>query len=169
MKLIHVVGFKNSGKTTLINTWIQTIKSLGLKVAVIKHHGHGAKLSMPDERKDSMQYLKSGADASIVAGSGHTQHITAEEMDYASLKQLALLQKPDVILVEGYKQEPGEKVILVKDEADWRALEDLENIQLVVGLKRNISYPQIADREHIDALNNWLKKWLQSSKEDLDE
>src|SRR5699024_4393835 len=103
----------------------------------------------------------------IVAGSGHTQHITADEMDYASLKQLALLKKPDVILVEGYKQEPGEKVILVKDEADWRALEDLGNIQLVVGLKRHISYPQIADREHIDALNNWLKKWLQSSKEDF--
>ena len=167
MKLIHIVGFKNSGKTTLINNWIQIIKSLGLKVAVIKHHGHGAKLAMPDESKDSMQYLKNGADASIVAGSGHTQHITAEEMDYASLKQLALLQKPDVILVEGYKQEPGEKVILVKDEADWRGLEDLGNIQLVVGLKRHISYPQIADREHIDALNNWLKKWLQSSKEDF--
>lgn len=167
MKLIHIVGFKNSGKTTLINNWIQIIKSLGLKVVVIKHHGHGAKLAMPDESKDSMQYLKSGADASIVAGSGHTQHITADEMDYASLKQLALLKKPDVILVEGYKQEPGEKVILVKDEADWRGLEDLGNIQLVVGLKRHISYPQIADREHIDALNNWLKKWLQSSKEDF--
>ncbi|HLR22607.1 MAG TPA: molybdopterin-guanine dinucleotide biosynthesis protein B [Pseudogracilibacillus sp.] len=167
VKLIHIVGFKNSGKTTLINNWIQIIKSLGLKVAVIKHHGHGAKLAMPDESKDSMQYLKNGADASIVAGSGHTQHITADEMDYASLKQLALLKKPDVILVEGYKQEPGEKVILVKDEADWRGLEDLGNIQLVVGLKRHISYPQIADREHIDALNNWLKKWLQSSKEDF--
>src|SRR5699024_4473153 len=121
-KLIHIVAFKNSGKTTLINNWIQTIKNLGLKVAVIKHHGHGAKLAMPDERKDSMQYLKNGADASIVAGSGNTQHITAEEMDYASLNQIDILQEVDVILVESYKQERGEKVILVKDEAGWRAL-----------------------------------------------
>src|SRR5699024_4237920 len=156
----HLRPFKDTVKTTRNNKWIEMNKNLELKVEAIRHDGHAAKLDMPDERKDSMQYLKNGADASIVAGSGHTQHITAEEMDYASLKQLALLQKPDVILVEGYKQEPGEKVILVKDEADWRALGNLENIQLVVGLKRHISYPQIADREHIDTLNNWLKKWL---------
>src|SRR5699024_12331757 len=118
---------------------LEIIRSLVRKVALIKHHGHVAKLAMLDESQDSMQYLKNGADASIVGGSGHTQHITADEMDYASLKQLALLKNPDVILVEGYKQEPGGKVILVKDEADWRGLEDLGSIQLVGGLKRQVS------------------------------
>src|SRR5699024_12453532 len=108
------------------------------------------KIDKQYKNKYSKKYLKNGAHESIVAGSGHTQHIIADEKDYASLKQLALLKKPDVILVEGYKQEPGEKVILVKDEADWRGLEDLGNIQLVVGLKCHSSYPQIADREHID-------------------
>src|SRR5699024_2886647 len=106
VKLIHIVGFKNSGKTTLINNEIQIVARLERKVAVTRHHRDGAKLATPDESKDSVQYLKKGADASIVAGSGHTQHITADEMDYASLKQPALLKKPDVILVEGYKQEP---------------------------------------------------------------
>lgn len=68
--ILQIAGFKNSGKTTLINHWVKTIKATGLSVVVIKHHGHGAKLDMPDETKDSMRYLASGADASIVSGAG---------------------------------------------------------------------------------------------------
>src|SRR5690625_3007946 len=105
VKTLHIVGFKNSGKTTLINRWIQLLKREDLTVSVIKHHGHGATLAMPDERKDSVQYIQSGADASLVAGAGNTQLILNKQLPFSPLKYLASLDKPDVLLIEGYKQE----------------------------------------------------------------
>src|SRR5699024_11585974 len=101
IKTLHVVVFKNSGISSLLTNWIRLAKEQGLKVAVIKHHGHGAKLDMPDERKDSMQYISAGADASLVSGGGFTQHILQQELTYQQLHALATLEKPDVILVEG--------------------------------------------------------------------
>lgn len=159
MKTLQIVGFKNSGKTTLISSWIQLLKANGLRVAVIKHHGHGAKLSMPDESKDSMQYLEHGADASIVSGGGYTQHILQRELDFAALKKLALLEDPDILFVEGYKDSPGEKVVLVGEQSDWNELQLLENIKLVVGLNEICSYPQIKTREDSTALNAWIITW----------
>lgn len=162
VKTLHVVGFKNSGKTTLLTYWIQIAKEQGLNVAVIKHHGHGAKLDMPDERKDSMQYLSSGADASLVAGAGFTQHILQVPLAYQSLLDLANQGNPDLILVEGYKDEPGEKVVLVRELADWEELQHVGEIGLVVGLDKVVEqYVQIANREDRDALDTWFLHWLQ--------
>lgn len=161
IKTLHVVGYKNSGKTTLVSNWVRLAKSLGLKVSVIKHHGHGAKLAMPDETKDSMRYLTAGADASLVAGGGFTQHMLQYELTYDQLIELAKLEKPDVILIEGYKQEQGEKVILINEEQDWTTLQELNNIRLVIGLEEDkVPYEQIDHRENQDALEQWFIQWL---------
>src|SRR5699024_8002186 len=121
--ILHVVGYKNSGKTTLVSNWVRVLKKAGKKVAVLKHHGHGAKLAMPDAKKDSMQYLEAGADVSIVSGGGYTQNIVAEEKSYTDLIGQAMLEKPDIILVEGYKAVPAEKVVIVGDQKDWDSLQ----------------------------------------------
>lgn len=158
--ILQVAGFKNSGKTTLINHWVSTIKDAGLSVVVIKHHGHGAKLDMPDETKDSMQYLASGADASIVSGAGVTQYMIQEQMELPGLMKLAYAQQPDVILIEGFKMANYPKAVIVKNEADWEKLQNLSHIQLVIGLEKNIAFPQISSREDQAALANWLLTWM---------
>ena len=38
--ILQIVGFKNSGKTTLMQHTIQFLKSYGYTIATIKHHGH---------------------------------------------------------------------------------------------------------------------------------
>ncbi len=160
VKTLHIVGYKNSGKTTLVSRFIRVAKEAGLKVAVIKHHGHGARLAMPDGKKDSMQYLKNGADTSIVAGGGYVQHISQGEADFADLHRLALLEKPDVLLVEGYKQETAEKVVLVRGGSDWETLQELDHITLVVGLDASCHYPQISSRENRLELEDWFNELL---------
>ena len=60
MKTLQVVGFKNSGKTTLIARWIRLLKNKGLTVAVLKHHGHGGQPAMPNPSTDTMQFFDSG-------------------------------------------------------------------------------------------------------------
>ncbi|NBJ68706.1 MULTISPECIES: molybdopterin-guanine dinucleotide biosynthesis protein B [Clostridia] len=164
MKTLHVVGFKNSGKTTLVSRWISFLKERGFSVSVIKQHGHHGKhgsLKMPDENTDSMRFFQSGADMSIVSGGGAVQMMLNDTPDFERLKKLATIDQPDILLIEGFKEENGPKVVLVKNEADWDSLKQLQDIELVVGIKsKPISLPQIGSREEEQALNNWLWKWL---------
>ena len=67
--IIQVIGYKNSGKTTLICDLIEKSKELGLNSATIKHHGHGGK---PDVKENTDSYLhkKAGAVMAGVEGDG---------------------------------------------------------------------------------------------------
>jgi len=164
IKTLHVVGYKNSGKTTLVCRWIEFLKNKGLNVAVVKHHGHGAKLAMPDEGKDSIQYLLSGADASFVSGGGKTQHILNKELSYSQLKYLASIEKPDIILVEGYKREIGDKVVLLNNEQNWESFSRIEGVKLVVGdISKKPNGDHIISRENGTELDEWVWNWWQSN------
>lgn len=160
VKALHIVGYKNSGKTTLMNHWIRLLTEKGYRVHAIKHHGHQAPLAMPDERKDSMTYVKSGAHASFVAGASFTQHIINEELTFQQLKALATFQAPDLILVEGYKREVGDKIVLSRSMEDWESLRSVTDIRLVVGVAKSDSYPIIESRNDYAKLDAWLLRYM---------
>ncbi|NWO14561.1 MAG: molybdopterin-guanine dinucleotide biosynthesis protein B [Virgibacillus sp.] len=163
MKILHVVGFKNSGKTTLVSRWVQLLKTKGFSVSVIKQHGHHGEhgsLKMPDENTDSMQFFQSGADLSIVSGGGTVQIMLNETPSFERLKKLASMDQPDILLIEGFKEEAGSKVVLVRNEVEWDELKRLNNIVLVVGVEnKSISFPKIRSRENLSALDKWLWEW----------
>ena len=95
---------------------------------------------MPDSATDTMQFFDSGADVSIVAGGGAVQLLLNEEPEFAELKLLATIGKPDFLLIEGYKNEQGEKVVLLRDAEDWESLSELDSIQLVIGMYRKCNW-----------------------------
>ena len=163
MKTLHVVGFKNSGKTTLIARWVRLLKEQGLTVAVLKHHGHASPLDMPKSDTDTMQFFTSGADVSVVAGGGAVQLHMNEEPEFMRMKNIATIGNPDILLVEGYKEERGDKVVLLRNEKDWERLRDLQGIQLVVGQVDN-EYPQIDNRSNVEQLDQWLLDWTKNEE-----
>lgn len=160
MKTLHVIGFKNSGKTTLIIRWVRLLKEAGLSVAVLKHHGHHTPLDMPNSKTDTMQFFESGADVSVVAGAGAVQLHMNKEPDFARMKEIATIENPDVLLIEGYKEERGEKVVLLSSPEDWEALQSIEDIQLVVGnIKVDVTYTKVNSRSAKE-LDDWLLNWV---------
>ncbi len=168
MKTLHIVGYKNSGKTTLITRWVRLLKNRGFSVAVLKHHGHGGQPAMPDSRTDTIQFFDNGADVSIVAGGGAVQLLLNEEPEFTELKLLATIGKPDILLIEGYKNEQGEKVVLLRDAGDWAALSGLDSIQLVVGnSESSTGISHIESRLEVERLDSWLLDWVE--KEDGNE
>ncbi|GKV69044.1 hypothetical protein NCCP2716_15420 [Sporosarcina sp. NCCP-2716] len=167
MKTLHIVGFKNSGKTTLLERWIALAKASGRSVAVLKHHGHGGPLDMPGDGTDSERFFRQGADVSLAAGGGTSQVLLNSEPDFEILKQLASFGRPDVLLIEGYKNEPGEKVVLVRGPDDWETLRQLEDIRLIVGDVPGASAEVIGSRSETGRLDSWFADWLE--KEELDE
>lgn len=167
MKTLHVVGYKNSGKTTLISRWVRLLKEKGFTVAVLKHHGHGGKPDMPDRKTDTMQFIANGADATLVAGGGAVQFVWNEEPDFVQLKQLARYGTPEVLLIEGYKAEVGEKVVFVRDEAEWETLRLVQGRQLVIGYApMEIDCIHIHSREHVEQIDDWLMGWIGKGNDD---
>jgi molybdopterin-guanine dinucleotide biosynthesis protein B len=162
VKTLHVVGYKNSGKTTLIARWVRLLKDKGFSVAVLKHHGHGGQPAMPDSATDTMQFFDSGADVSIVAGGGAVQLLLNEEPEFAALKGLAMIGKPDYLLIEGYKNEQGEKIVLLRDKEDWESLSELDSIQLVIGGTESVTgISYIKSRLDVEQLDLWLLDWAE--------
>lgn len=131
MVIFQIVGYQNSGKTTLTMKVIERLAHSGLQIATIKHHGHGGK---PDvlQSKDSGRHISAGAAISLVEGGGRLI-IQAEKHEWSLSQEIAILSsfKPDVILIEGHKKENYPKVVILRDERDLELLENLSNIKVI--------------------------------------
>ncbi|WOV84556.1 molybdopterin-guanine dinucleotide biosynthesis protein B [Sporosarcina jeotgali] len=160
MKTLHIVGYKNSGKTTLLERWIGYVKAKGLTVAVLKHHGHGGQIELPSASTDTSRFFDKGADVTLVAGGGSAQLLLNNEPSFEALKALVTYDSPDVLLIEGYKEERGEKVVLIRKDEDWGPLQELEGIQLIIGEVDSSDYPVIRERSDAVQLDSWFADWL---------
>jgi molybdopterin-guanine dinucleotide biosynthesis protein B len=121
MKIIPVVGAKNSGKTTFLETLIPALKKKGLKVAVIKHDVHG--FEMDHEGKDTYRLKAAGADAVCISS---PQKIALIK-DVSEEKALDVLARDffddfNVVLTEGYKKFPLPKIEVFRSKASSKPL-----------------------------------------------
>lgn len=133
IKILQIVGFKNSGKTTLMSRFIESAQKAGKRVSAIKHHGHGGKPNLPPEQTDSMRFLEKGAVSSLVCGDGLIQiHVQKQEENLEKLIDFSLIANPEFIFIEGFKGAHYPKVVLVRKPEDWQELKKLSNIRLVI-------------------------------------
>ncbi|MDM5296439.1 molybdopterin-guanine dinucleotide biosynthesis protein B [Peribacillus simplex] len=139
--IFQVVGYQNRGKTTFITNIIEKLRAVKLETAILKHHGHGGKPDITG-MKDSHKHFQAGAAASLVEGDGTIELLSnfKGEAPIAELIQLLGLFLPDVILIEGYKQEDFPKVIIIKEESDLLLLERLTNV------KAAVAWPECLER-----------------------
>jgi len=121
MKLVHVVGRKNHGKTTLIVELLRELTRRDLKVGTIKHSHHLHELDVPG--KDSHRHRTAGAAPSAVVTPELAAVFaprTAEEDIYERLSSLYV--DCDLVLVEGHIDMPGQKVEVWRQEVSDECL-----------------------------------------------
>jgi molybdopterin-guanine dinucleotide biosynthesis protein B len=110
MKVFGIAGWSGSGKTTLLEKLIPALIARGLKVSVIKHAHHGFDIDKPG--KDSYRHREAGA-AEVMLACGTRwalMHECRNEPEPQLADLLSRLAPCDLVLVEGFKQEPVPKL-----------------------------------------------------------
>lgn len=110
MRLFGVVGWKNSGKTTLVAGLVTELKSRGFTVSTVKHAHHAFDLDQPG--RDSYIHREAGA-CEVVISSGNRwaiMHELQSEDEYKLDDLLAKMSPVDIVIIEGFKREPHAKI-----------------------------------------------------------
>lgn len=110
MKVIGVVGWKDSGKTTLVVRLVAHLVAGGYRVSTVKHAHHEVDLDRPG--KDSWRHREAGAAEVMLATSRRWAliHELRDEPEPPLDALLARLSPADLVVVEGFKRFPHPKV-----------------------------------------------------------
>lgn len=118
MKLYGVTGYKNAGKTGLMERLVTEITNRGFSVSTLKHAHHTFDVDHPG--KDSFRHRTAGAQQVLLASG--TRWALMSELRGAEEPPLRdLLQKldpVDLVLVEGYKRDRHPKIEAYRGETN---------------------------------------------------
>lgn len=116
MKVFGIAGYSGSGKTTLLEKLIPEMTRRGLKVSVIKHAHHGFDIDRPG--KDSYRHREAGAAEVLLSCNDRwaLMHERRNEAEPSLNELLGHLSPCDLVLIEGFKQEPVPKIEVYRPE-----------------------------------------------------
>ena len=159
MKVFGIVGLKNSGKTYLVKKIISKLVLLNLRIASIKHAHHDFEIDQPNT--DSYMHRQAGSEQVIISSSKRWEKII--ELKNAKEKNLTELinelDKPDIVIVEGYKNENHLKIEIIKDPSN-RASYLFKNIKNVIALISDIKIDSFNNKQfnknQVDEIVNYI-------------
>lgn len=128
MKIVSIVGKKNTGKTSLTVKVIEELTKRGYNVASIKHSHHS--IEMDKENTDTWKHKQAGAN--LVVGVGSTTFFNArQEMD---LNRILFLLKHidefDFVIIEGYKSYNYPKIITSPNIRDEYTIKEVDSFTI---------------------------------------
>ncbi|MFY0620652.1 MAG: bifunctional molybdopterin-guanine dinucleotide biosynthesis adaptor protein MobB/molybdopterin molybdotransferase MoeA [Pelagimonas sp.] len=115
MRVFGVTGWKNAGKTGLVERLVTEITARGFSVSTIKHAHHS--FDVDHDGTDSYRHRAAGAREVILASSKRVAQMS-EITEEPGLKALLARVAPvDLVLIEGYKREAHPKIEAFRKEA----------------------------------------------------
>ena len=124
IRVFGVVGWKNNGKTTLVERLVAHLTARGLRVSTVKHAHHEVDLDQPG--KDTWRHREAGAQEVVLATARRWAVIHelrgAPEPSLDEL--LGRLSPVDLVIVEGFKRYPHPKIEVHRQERGTPLLAD---------------------------------------------
>lgn len=110
MRIYGVTGWKNAGKTGLMERLVAEITGRGYTVSTVKHAHHTFDVDQPG--KDSHRHRVAGATEVLLASRNRfaLMHELREDEEPSLESLLQKLAPVDLVLVEGYKRDRHPKV-----------------------------------------------------------
>jgi molybdopterin-guanine dinucleotide biosynthesis adapter protein len=158
MNIIGVAGFKNSGKTTLVEKLVRDLTSQGYKVSTIKHAHHS--FDIDHEGRDSFRHRKAGASQVAVISKERTAIIhELRGQEPPSLEQVLAQLKPcDLVIVEGYKRDSHDKIEVRNVALNHPALAGDDPTVIAIASTTAIANAPVPvfDRDDVEALARFI-------------
>ncbi|MDX1527255.1 MAG: molybdopterin-guanine dinucleotide biosynthesis protein B [Gammaproteobacteria bacterium] len=114
LPIVGFAAYSGTGKTTLLKKLLPILKSRSVRVGMVKHAHHTFDVDQPG--KDSYELRKAGAAQMLIASRSRWALMVERQRDKEPLLDEVLLELDqaalDLILVEGFKQEPFPKIEL---------------------------------------------------------
>jgi len=146
--VVHIIGYKNSGKTRIAEGVIRRLHDLGYRTCFFKHI-HDSSFSIDTPGKDSWRIAEAGAERVVLISEKERATIEREEFKQNNLEDiLAQGEDFDLILIEGFKsiKPPKVDVSYIVTARNEEEISDLlrgrENI-LFINTPRSVE-PEIA-------------------------
>ncbi len=159
MKVFGITGWKNTGKTGLVERLVTELSARGISVSTIKHAHHS--FDVDHEGRDSYRHREAGA-REVLLSSGNRWALMHElrgapEVPLAEL--LAKLAPVDLVLIEGFKAEGHEKLECHRSEAGKAVLaaEDDTIVAVASDVALDVSQP-VFDLNDTKAIANFVIK-----------
>ena len=128
MKIVSVVGRKNTGKTSLTVKIITELSKRGYNVASIKHSHH--EMEMDREHTDTWRHKQAGSN--VVVGIGSTSFFNVR--DILELNRLLFLIKfmdnVDFVVIEGFKRYNYPKIATSLDVVDEYTIAEIDSFSI---------------------------------------
>ncbi|WP_225810042.1 molybdopterin-guanine dinucleotide biosynthesis protein B [Halomonas lysinitropha] len=164
LPLLGIAAWSGTGKTTLLEQLLPHLGARGLRVAVIKHAHHAFDVDQPG--KDSHRLRQAGASPMLVASRARVALMMEtpgrKEADLAELIDMVRPQRPDLVLVEGFKAWPLPKLELYRPEVG-KTLRVAEDPWVrAVASDASLALPEgveALDLNDLEALSDWITAW----------
>lgn len=157
-KIIGVAGFKNAGKTTLVEKLVRELTLRGYRIATVKHAHHS--FDIDHEGRDSFRHRQAGA-SEVAVISGQRWAIIHElrgedEPSFAAI--LAKLEPCDLVIVEGYKHGEHQKIEVRNLALDHPTLAGNDPTIMAIAANGRIADAPVPvyDRDHVETLADFI-------------
>ena len=151
--VVTVVGYSDSGKTTVVSSLIRTLTDEGYRIASVKHSPHGHESDRPGSDTDRQR--EAGAALVVASSPGKLTAIERVDGDMPLESIVASIgERIDMVVAEGFKTS-GYVKVLVSDGLP--VPENVDNVIATVGRAAHIEGIPEFDLDNLEPLAEMLR------------
>ncbi len=157
--VVSIAGWKNSGKTSLVERLVSELAQRGLRVATVKHAHHDFDVDIPGT--DSFRHRHAGAQevAIVSARRWAVMHELRDEAEPTLEEIVARMSPADIVIVEGWKRGSHPKIELRRKDAgsdEPLAPGDPSIFAIVTDDETNVGNLPVFSPQNIKAITDFL-------------
>jgi molybdopterin-guanine dinucleotide biosynthesis adapter protein len=161
-KVIGVAGFKNAGKTTLVEKLVGELARRGFRISTVKHAHHS--FDIDHEGRDSFRHRKAGAtEVAVVSASRWAIIHELREEEAPGLDEVLCKLAPcDLVIVEGYKRDDHHKIEVRNLALDHPRLAGDDATVVAIAANGPVldEAVPVFDRDDVSALSDFIARHM---------
>ena len=161
-RVIGVAGFKNAGKTTLVERLVTELTRRGWRISTVKHAHHS--FDIDHEGRDSFRHRQAGASEVAVVSRSRWAiiHESRGEEEPSLDDMLAKLAPCDLVIVEGYKRDSHDKIEVRNLDLNHPELAGGDPCVVAIAATGAVADAPVPvyDRDDVTALASFIEKHM---------